>query len=135
MLLTLLKAKLHQARVTSGNVDYHGSMGISRELMNTVGIVPYEKILCANIANGNRWETYAIPVEEPGEIILNGAAALLGRPGDSVIIMCFAQMTPAEAERHVPKVAVLSQRNEVTELIERSGYDELHIADLEIKHR
>ena len=65
MLVHVLKSKIHRAQVTAGNVDYGGSLGIARDLMDKVGLLPYERILCGNMANGERFETYAIPAE-PG---------------------------------------------------------------------
>ena len=79
MLIQVLKSKLHLATVTDACVDYEGSMTISKDLMDQAGMVPYEKILCGNMANGQRFETYIIPGEAGrGEIILNGATATLG---------------------------------------------------------
>ena len=79
MLVHMLKSKLHRARVTDANVDYEGSLTIDCDLMNRVGLLPYEKILCSNAMNGARFETYAIPGDPgSGVIVLNGAAALLG---------------------------------------------------------
>ena len=63
MLVHILKSKIHRAQVTAGNVDYEGSLGIARDLMDKVGLLPYERILCGNMANGERFETYAIPAE------------------------------------------------------------------------
>ena len=81
MLVHLLKSKLHRARVTAANLDYEGSMSIDRELMDRVGLLPYERILCSNMANGARFETHAIPGDRgSGQIVLNGAAAHLGKP-------------------------------------------------------
>ena len=63
MLIHLLKSKIHRATVTAGDVAYEGSLTIDAALMEAVGFHPYEKILCGNLANGNRFETYAIPGE------------------------------------------------------------------------
>jgi len=113
--VTLLKCKLHNAVVTAGDVNYQGSLGVSRELMKAVGLLPYEKILVANITNGERLETYAIVEEEPGQIVLNGAAAHRGKVGDRVIVMSFAQMLIEEAEKYQPRIAILNELNEIIE--------------------
>ena len=65
MLIQLLKSKIHRAEVTDANVNYEGSLTIDRELMNKVELQPHERVLCGNLANGERFETYAIP-GEPG---------------------------------------------------------------------
>jgi aspartate 1-decarboxylase len=110
----LLKSKIHRAMVTGGNVAYEGSLTIDTDLMNKVGLVPYERILCSNMANGNRFETYAIP-GKPGSrnIVLNGAAALLGKKGDRLTIMSFTEVTGAKAKRWKPRVIVLGKGNSI----------------------
>ena len=113
MLITLLKSKLHRACITDGDVNYEGSVGISPELIEAAGFSEYEKVLIANITNGNRLETYVIVHDGPGQIVLNGAAAHKGKPGDRVIIMSFAQFTPEEAQSHKPRIAVLDEANKV----------------------
>ena len=113
MILHLLKSKLHRARVTDANVNYQGSLSIDRDLMDAVGLLPYERILCTNAANAARFETYAIPAPRGSrQIVLNGAAAHLGKPGDPLTIMSFAEVDSSEAQGWRPRVAVLSERNE-----------------------
>lgn len=112
MLVHLLKSKIHRARVTGANLQYEGSMSIDRDLMDKIGLLPYERILCSNMANGARFETYAIPAERgTGEIILNGAAAHLGKPGDQLTIMSFTEVQANDAKFWKPHVIVLGENN------------------------
>jgi aspartate 1-decarboxylase len=112
MLVHLLKSKIHRARVTAANREYEGSMSIDRDLMDKVGLLPFERILCSNMENAARFETYAIPGERgSGEIVLNGAAALLGKPGDLLTIMSFTEAPAAEAKFWKPHVIVLGEKN------------------------
>ena len=105
MLLTLLKSKLHRIRVTEARLDYEGSLSLDPDDMEAVGIVPYEKILCADVENGNRFETYAIEGARGSHVCcLNGAAAHQGKVGDRLIVMAFAQLTPEEAQGFTPRV-------------------------------
>ena len=105
MTLTLLKAKLHRISITEACLDYEGSLSLDPDDMEAVGILPYEKILCADIETGNRFETYAIEGKRGSHVCcLNGAAARMGKVGDRLIVMCFAQFTPEEAVGHQPKV-------------------------------
>jgi aspartate 1-decarboxylase len=114
MLVHILKSKIHKARVTGANSEYEGSMTIDRDLMDKAGLLPYERILCSNMANGARFETYAIPGDRgSGQIILNGAAAHLGKPGDQLTIMSFTQADVAEARSWKPQVIVLGKNNTV----------------------
>jgi aspartate 1-decarboxylase len=114
MLVHVLKSKIHRAQVTAGDVNYEGSLGIARDLMDKVGLLPYERILCGNMANGERFETYAIAAEAgSGKIILNGATARLGKPGDRLTIMSFTEVEAAQAKTWKPQVIVLGEKNAV----------------------
>lgn len=119
MLVHLLKSKIHRAAVTAGSVDYEGSLTIDEDLMDLVGLLPYERILCGNMNNGNRWETYTIPGPRgSGAIELNGAVAFLGKKGDRITIMSFTELEEHQARAWQPRVIVLNERNEV---IDRRG--------------
>lgn len=112
MQVTLLKSKLLRAEVTDSALHYEGSLAIDASLMKQVGLVPYEKILVSNIANGERFETYAIEAPAGSSTIsLNGAAARKGEIGDLLVIMAFAQFASQEADKWRPKVLVLADRN------------------------
>ena len=114
MLIHLLKSKIHRARVTAADVNYEGSLGIDEDLMDRVGLRAHERILCSDLANGHRWETYAIPAERgSGAIILNGAVAHLGKKGDRITIMSFAAVDAKQAKKWQPAVIVLGARNAV----------------------
>ena len=94
MLLTILKSKIHRAKVTQADLNYVGSITIDEDLLRQSGINEYEQVDVVDINNGNRLTTYAI-AGKPGSgiICLNGAAARLVSEGDLVIIMSYAQMT------------------------------------------
>ena len=110
----LLKSKIHRATVTGGDVNYEGSLTISADLMEKCGLHEYEKILCGNMANGNRWETYAIRGKKgTGEIILNGAVAHLGKKGDVLTIMNFCSVSQKKAKKWKPQVIVLGKGNKI----------------------
>ena len=115
MIVSMLKSKLHEACVTQADLIYEGSLGIDVELMEMVGLHPYEKILVSNVNNGARFETYAIS-EAFGSrrIILNGAAARLGAVGDRIIIMSFAKVDEAEVKsgKHRPRIIRLDEHNQ-----------------------
>ena len=112
MQIQLLKSKILRAAVTDANVNYEGSITIDRELMDKVGLREYERVLCGNLANGERFETYAIAGEAgSGAIILNGATAHLGKVGDRLTIMSFASVDDAEAADWKPNVIVLGEKN------------------------
>jgi len=114
MQVTLLKSKIHRATVTGASLHYEGSMTISADLAERVGLLPYERILCSNMANGERFETYVIYGERgTAQIQLNGATAHLGKIGDRLTIMNFGFFQPEEAVVHKPRVIVLNEKNEV----------------------
>lgn len=118
MQLTLLKTKLHKATVTEANLNYTGSITIDKTLLEQSGILVWEKVSVVNNNNGARFETYVIEGEaNSGIICLNGAAARLVQPGDKIIIMAYASMSPEEAKEHKPGVFILDDNNRIQEKI------------------
>ena len=114
MTLQLLKSKIHRATVTDAHVNYEGSITIDRALMDEVDLREHERVLCGNLANGERFETYAIGGESgSGAIILNGATAHLGKAGDRLTIMSYATVEEAAATDWRPKVIVLGDNNAI----------------------
>ena len=112
MTVTLLRAKLHRIRVTEACLDYVGSLTVDIDLMEAVGLFANEKILCANVENGERFETYAIKGPRgSGVCCLNGAAAHKGKVGDRLIVMTWAQMPEEEARSFTPRVGVMDGNN------------------------
>ena len=108
----MLKSKLHMARVTAAVREYEGSLTIDQDLMEAVKIAPYEKILVANVDNGNRFEPYAIPGRRgSGTIGLNGATTHKGAVGDRLIVFAFCLLTPDEARSHRPLIQILDEKN------------------------
>ena len=105
MQLTMLKAKIHRARVTQCDMNYEGSISIDQDWMDEVGILPNEQVDVLNINTGARFTTYAISAGRGSRTIgINGAAARLAQPDDLVIILAYAQMDEAAARAHNPVV-------------------------------
>jgi aspartate 1-decarboxylase len=118
MLLTLLKCKLHRACVTHSELDYEGSCAIDSDLLDMAGIREYEQIQVYNVANGERFTTYAIRAEAGSRVIsVNGAAAHKARPGDRIIICAYATLEEGEVARFKPRLVYLDESNRV----ERTG--------------
>ena len=112
MKLHVLKSKIHNDIVTSGDLEYEGSITIDNELLEMVDMIPNEKVLVVNNNNGERFETYIIKgAHGSREIQLNGAAARCALVGDEIIIMTFATMEPAEARIHKPMVLIVDREN------------------------
>ena len=108
----MLKSKIHLARVTESRRDYEGSLMIDEDLMDMVRILPFEKILVADLENGNRFETYAIAGPRGSGVIgLNGATTHLGSVGDRVIIFTFCSVSDDKAVAHRPLILVLNEHN------------------------
>ena len=113
MQISLLRAKLHQARVTHADINYVGSITIGTNLLAQVGMVPFERVLVADIENGERFETYIIPGESDRVIQVNGAAARLVNIGDRLIVMAFALVECPPPANWSPQVVVLDEANNV----------------------
>ncbi len=115
MHLNMLKGKLHQVRVTQTELDYEGSCAIDANLMEAAGIREYEQIHVYNLANGERFATYAITGQRgSGMISMNGAAAHKCDEGDRVIICVYAMLSEEEAASHQPRLVYCDADNRIT---------------------
>lgn len=114
MQLTLLKGKLHMARVTQAELWYDGSCAIDSDLVRLAGLREFEQIDIYNVDNGERLTTYVILAEAgSGTISMNGAAARKVQVGDRVIIAAYGQLSEAEADKFKPKLVYLGEGNKV----------------------
>ncbi|WP_427978940.1 aspartate 1-decarboxylase [Agarivorans sp.] len=114
MQTTMLKGKLHQARVTHAELNYEGSCAIDQDILDQAGILEYEKIDIYNIENGERFSTYAISGERGSKIIsVNGAAARRAAVGDRVIICAYVAMDNEQAKSHKPSLVYLNENNDI----------------------
>ena len=111
---TMLKSKIHRARVTDCNVDYEGSITVDIDLMKAADILSYERVEVLNVHNGARFSTYAIEGKQgSGEICLNGAAARLAIKGDVVIILTYHDVPSEEAEHVKPRLVYVDNNNRI----------------------
>ena len=115
MKLTLLKSKLHRTTVTHAELDYEGSCAIDQNLLDAANILPFEQIHIYNVANGERFTTYAITAPRgSGTIGVNGAAAHKASPGDLLIICTYAELEAKEAEHFNPMLVYVDGDNVIT---------------------
>jgi len=118
MFTEMLKAKLHKATITEADLSYEGSLTIDRDLMDAVGIIPFEKVKVYNINNGERFDTYAIEgPRKSGVIGLNGAAARKGMVGDSIIIVTYGLLSGDELSDYHPRIALLDTNNTIKKML------------------
>ncbi len=111
---TMLKSKIHRARVTGLSVDYEGSITIDQKLMAEADILPYEQVQVLNINNRARFTTYVIEGSKgSGEICLNGAAARLANKGDLIIILSYSQVKDSEAASFMPRLVYVDSKNHI----------------------
>lgn len=111
---TMLKSKIHRARVTDCNIDYEGSITIDSNLLKAADILPYERVEILNINNGARFSTYAIEGNPgSGDICLNGAAARLACVDDVIIIITYQQVPAAEAGQVKPRMIYVDRHNRI----------------------
>ncbi len=116
MILTMLKAKIHRAKITQTDLEYNGSITIDRELMDACGLLPFEQVDVLDINNGSRFTTYVIEGEAGSGIIgINGAAARLVHRDDLVIICAYTQMTEEEAKSFSPSIIQVDDKNRITQ--------------------
>lgn len=116
MKLTMMYGKIHRATVTHCELNYNGSMGIDRSLIEAAGLLVGQQIDVLNINNGKRFTTYIIEESAGSKRFgVYGAAAHLVDPGDKVIIIAYAQMEPSEAKAHRPRVLIMDEGNNVAQ--------------------
>jgi|SRR5699024_1565255 len=119
MFRTMMKSKLHRARVTQADLNYVGSITIDEDLLNQVDILPNEKVQIVNNNNGARFETYVIPGERgSGVMCVNGAAARLVEEGDVIIVIAYALINDNDLADFRPKVAIMDENNKIEQFIE-----------------
>lgn len=112
---TFLKAKLHRVTTTASELDYEGSCEIDGILLDAAGISAFEQIQIYNIANGNRFTTYAIRGKEnTGVISVNGAAAHKATKGDLLIIAAYASYDEHEVKNYAPSLCYVDENNTLT---------------------
>lgn len=124
MLVSMVRAKLHHARVTNADINYVGSITIDTELLEQAQILPYEKVLVLDVENGARFETYTIPGEPGSRVIqVNGAAAHLVNLGDRLIVLAFGLVEYPAPAGWQPQVAVLDEHNNVQAIAMEGRYE------------
>lgn len=134
MNITMLKSKIHRAKVTQAELNYVGSITVDAELLEASGILEYEKVQVVDVEAGTRLETYTIAGERgSGIICLNGAAARLVQPGDHVILMAYADMSVQEAKEHKPTVVFVDEDNQITSIAHYEKHGQLSGAEQEEK--
>ncbi|WP_253374449.1 aspartate 1-decarboxylase [Okibacterium sp. HSC-33S16] len=117
MLRTMFTAKIHRATVTQADLHYVGSITVDLDLLDAADILPGELVSIVDVTNGARLETYTIPGERGSGVIgINGAAARLVFPGDTVIIIAYGQMTTEEAREFEPHVVHVDGLNRIVAL-------------------
>lgn len=111
---TMLKSKIHRATVTACDLHYAGSLTVDPELLEAADLLPGEQVSVLDVDNGARFETYTIVGERDSRAMqVNGAAARLVQPGDTVIVISYAQYEPAELDDHAPRVVHVDRENRI----------------------
>ena len=118
----MLHSKIHRATVTQADLHYVGSLTIDMDLMEAADLLPGQQVDVVDVDNGNRLTTYAIEGERgSGILCINGAAARLISPGDTVIIIAYASMTDEDARSHDPHVVFVDKDNRIVEVGDDGG--------------
>ena len=114
---TVLKSKIHRAKVTQADLHYEGSITIDADLMDAADVLPFEQVHVLDVDNGSRLTTYAIEgARGSGQICINGAAARLVSPGDTVIILTYKTATDDEARALAPSLIYVDELNHIARI-------------------
>ncbi|MDY0295931.1 MAG: aspartate 1-decarboxylase [Acidobacteriota bacterium] len=118
MMIPFLVSKIHQATVTSTNLEYMGSISIDEEIMDSAGLRENQKVDVYDITNGNRLTTYVIQAPRGSKVIeLNGAAARLINPGDRVIIAAYALIDERELDSRNAVILLMEADNRISRVV------------------
>ena len=113
----MLKSKIHRATVTGSDLNYVGSITVDSELLEAADILEHEQVHVVDVDNGARFETYAVAGQRgSGELTVNGAAARLVHPGDTIIVFSYASYDEAELERYEPRVVHVTEENRIVDV-------------------
>lgn len=118
--IPMLLAKLHRATVTAADLHYEGSIAIDVSLLRAAGIRPLQRVEIYDVENGARFATYAI-AGEPGQVMLNGAAARLVHPGDRILICAYGDVDIQQADAHTATVVLLGEGNKIDKILTQSA--------------
>lgn len=114
MFREILKTKLHRLTVTEADLNYEGSITLDENLMDAGDIMEYEKVMIADVTNGNRFETYAIKgIRGSGVVCINGAAAHLAQKGDIIIVFTFTHLEDNLAKNFKPTLVYVDENNNI----------------------
>ena len=125
----MMIGKIHRATVTQADLHYVGSITIDVTLLDAADLYPGQRVDIVDVTNGSRLTTYVIPGEAgSGQVCINGAAAHLVHPGDTIIVIAYGMMADAEARHYLPHVVFVDSGNRIVEVSEEpglvpSGYD------------
>lgn len=114
-MLTVLKAKIQEVRVTESDLNYPGSIAIPEELLVASGIRQFEQVYVNNKTNGNRIITYAVKSKATGFVSVNGAASKQFSKGDIIHILAYVQLQETEADTFQPTLVITDQNNHLVE--------------------
>ena len=119
---TMLKSKIHRARITGSDLNYVGSITIDADLLDAADILEHEQVHVVDVDNGARFETYTIAgARGSGEIKVNGAAARLVHSGDTVIVISYGSYDTRDLETYEPKVVHVNTQNEIVTVDDAVG--------------
>lgn len=117
MMRTMLKSKIHRAKITDSDLHYVGSITIDPDLLEAADILDYEQVSVVDVDNGARFETYTIPGERGSrEIKVNGAAARMVHTGDTIIVISYGQYDAADLTAYEPVVVHVDKTNRIVQI-------------------
>ncbi len=119
---TMLKSKIHRARITGSDLHYVGSITVDQDLLDAADILEHEQVHVVDVDNGARFETYTIAgARGSGVVQVNGAAARLVHAGDTVIVISYGEYPPQELESYEPRVVHVNADNAIVEVDDAVG--------------
>ncbi|WP_407320758.1 aspartate 1-decarboxylase [Isoptericola halotolerans] len=118
----MMIGKIHRATVTQADLHYVGSITVDTDLLDAADLIPGQQVDVVDVDNGARLTTYVIPgAAGSGQISINGAAAHLVHPGDTVIIIAYGMLSDADARSFLPNVVFVDGANRIVQVDDDPG--------------
>ncbi|WP_315096471.1 aspartate 1-decarboxylase [uncultured Cellulomonas sp.] len=119
---TMMTGKIHRATVTQADLHYVGSITVDADLLAAADVLPGQQVDVVDVTSGARLTTYAIAgAPGSGQVCINGAAAHLVHPGDTVILIAYGQLSDVEARTYEPRVVLVDADNRIADVGEDPG--------------
>jgi len=114
MFRTMLKSTI-RATVTRAGENHAGSVTVDPVLLDAADLLPGERVAVVDVTSGARFESYVTEGERGSGVVGIDGAAHLVHPGDTVLLISYAQLDAAEAAAHRTRAVLVDEQNRIVD--------------------